>query len=160
MSRNFKNHVRLSVEELEGRQLLSTLPAPLPPAAGQPGAAPLVAAPAQATAPLPMTWTYAVVSLRNPTNVTLTVQFRWTGTSAWASYTVPPHGYRYFYFTSWETPAPQVRFDADTSAGYRPAVATLRYRTIRTSGTPAYGDAYHYAFALHGHILTLSPSST
>lgn len=156
MSRNSKNHVRLNVEELEGRQLLSTLPAPLPPAAGQPGAAPLVAAPA----PLPMTWTYAVVSLRNPTNATLTVQFRWTGSSAWVSYTVPPHGYRYFYLTSWETPAPQVRFDADTSAGSRPVVAALRYKTVRTSGTPAYGDAYHYAFALHGHTLTLSPSST
>jgi hypothetical protein len=175
MSRHSKNHTRLAVEELEGRRLLSahlasTFPAPVASApAGQParpGARMSVdyggalAAGSQGSSQQAMIWTYAVVSLRNPTNRALNVQFRWSADSAWTSYAVPPRGYVYFYFTSYEKPAPQVRFDTDPSTGSGPVVESLRYSTVRTGGTPSYNDAYHYAFALRRHTLTLSPSAT
>jgi hypothetical protein len=168
MSRNSTNHARLNVEELETRQLLSAqitsaLPAPVPAApAAQPRPAgskmPVVYGSALTAAPQPMIWTYTVVSLRNTTNQALRVQFRWSHTAAWASYTIPAHGYYYFYLTSYEPAAPQVRFNP--SIGSQSVVDSLRYNTVRTSGTPTYADAYHYAFALQGHTLTLHPSST
>ena len=152
MSRYPTNRARLQVEELEGRQLLSAVPAPVPP--------PTAGQASQAPAPQPMIWTYTVVSLRNPTNAAVQVQFRWSHDSAWTTYTVSAHGYTYFYNTAYEPVAPQVRFDADVTPASQPVRYALRYNTVRTSGTPAYGDAYHYAFALQGTTLTLHPSAS
>jgi hypothetical protein len=173
MSRKYTTHVRLNVEELEGRQVPSgqvtpTGASPLSPAqSGQPGPAMHVdygtalAPRAQtANAPQPMVWTYTVVGLRNPTGAAIQVQFRWTHDSAWTTCTVPAHGYYYFYVSSYEPVAPQVRFDSDLSGRSRIVQVNLRYNTVRTSGTPSYNDAFHYAFARQGQTLTLHTSAS
>jgi hypothetical protein len=170
MSRNHTNHVRLNVEELEGRQVpsgqvtptgLATLTTaqgsqPKPSMTVDYGTAP---APRVQTQAPPMVWTYAVVGLRNTTNATVQFQFRWSHDSAWTTYTVAAHAYIYFYLTTYEPVAPQVRFDSDLSARTQTVQSNLRFNSVRTSGTPSYASAFHYSFSRQGQTLNLHTSA-
>jgi hypothetical protein len=171
MSRNHTNPVRLNVEELEGRQVPSgqvtpTGATPLPVQGSQPAPSTHIdygtalAPRAQTQTTTPMVWTYTVVGLRNATNAAVQVQFRWSQDSAWTTYTIKPHAYIYFYITTYEPVAPQVRFDSDLSARTHVVQANLRYNTVRTSGTPSYADAFHYAFSQQGQTLSLHTSAS
>jgi hypothetical protein len=164
MSRNTKDLTRITVEELEGRQLLSahltaTLPTPAPAVTGTHTAGKIhvnygtVLKKAATPAANAATTVYAVVSLRNRTGAALYVQFRWSEQSVWSTLTLPS-GAGYYLWTTGYPVTPQVRF------GTGHATYTLNYKTVFQEAAPGWSDALHYNVAQTGHTLVLSRSAT
>ena len=167
MSGNSREQARLTVEELEGRQLLSAhltsaLPTPGPAVTGTHPAGTRhvdygtalknAATPAVNTA----TPVYAVVSLRNRTGAALHVQFRWSDQSVWSSFTLPSNAGYYLWTTAYPV-MPQVRFSTGRSLG---SPFALNYKTVIQEAAPGWSEALHYNVARVGHTLVLSLSAT
>jgi hypothetical protein len=164
MSRNSRERARLTVEELEGRQLLSahvtsTLPVPGPAVTGTQNAGKIHlnygTALTSATTPAANATTpvYAVLSLRNRTGAALHVQFRWSDQSEWSSITLPS-GAGYYLWTTGYPVTPQVRLGTGHST------YTLSYNTVIRKAAPGWSDALHYNVARAGHTFVLSRSAT
>lgn len=107
------------------------------------------------------TRSYQVVSFRNPTNVTVNFQFRWSSSEPWMNYQVSANGGTRYFYSYGKTVAPQIRFDSDlSSGGYNVSQSNVKYKTVTKATTPTYTDAFHYAFGRTGNRLTLGTSKT
>jgi hypothetical protein len=100
---------------------------------------------------------YAVVNIRNPTNVTLYYQFRWGENSDWQSFSVGPrsvmtHSYPYDFPNQNRSPTPQIRFH------YNPNEAIPRFQVynLQAYAAPrahvAFGKPYTFRYTPLGFL--------
>jgi hypothetical protein len=95
---------------------------------------------------------YAMVGIRNPTNVTVTYQFRWGENGAWQTYVLAP-GQNYWYSWTYDypnqntSPVPYVRFSCDLTGG----LSVTEYR-LHANASPVqrYAFAKEYVFRRTG----------
>jgi hypothetical protein len=103
---------------------------------------------------------YAVVNIRNPTNVTLNYQFRWGSESAWQNFSLGPnttmtHWYAYAYANQNRSPTPQIRFH------FNPGEFVPEYKiyNLEAYAAPyalqAYGKPYTFRYLGYGRYLDL-----
>jgi hypothetical protein len=103
---------------------------------------------------------YAVVTIRNPGNATITYQFRWGPTGQWTTVALGPrtamaHYYPYQYANQNSSPTPEIRFH------YNPGEPTPLYKTYRLVAYAApyavaqYGKPYTFKYYGFGKYLDL-----
>jgi hypothetical protein len=100
---------------------------------------------------------YAMVGVRNPTNLTITYFFKWGEDSEWEEYVLAPgqsrwHSWAYAYPNQNHSPRPYVRFDCDLTSD----VNMTEYRlTAYAAPVEQYRYAKEYVFRRSGYLLDL-----
>ncbi len=97
--------------------------------------------------------TLAVMSLRNPTDLTIQYHIRWSHDRPWHNYTIEP-GERIWLWSGHRLNA-LISFDHSPKPGYQGQVSPLQARVFRGITDPDFVDGEPYVFQRTPHGLTL-----
>jgi hypothetical protein len=89
-----------------------------------------------------------VVTLNNPTNVTVSYQFRWSPSAAWSNATIAPNTHNWYWTPANSSVSPQVNFDYSFNPGFQGKTYSLGFTTYTSNGNPPSTVGKPYSFAL------------